>query len=137
MLPQNLCEVYHLSSRLSWNGLEPVETRHSGMNKSQIEIRPHVSQEMTVIDAQGLEINREALRRDVTVDEAAQVDGMKVTVLEGAETGHQAASIQARIAAIAIVAATQRAVAQAGDQGVDVETKHAELMSQQVETYLV
>lgn len=136
MLPLHLCEVYHLFSRLSWSGLGPVETRHSGTNRSQIEIRPHVSQEMTVTDAQGLEMNREALRKDVTVDEAALVDGMRATVLEGAETDHQAASIQARIVAIAIVAATQRAVAQAGDQEVDVGTKHAELMSQQVETYL-
>ena len=90
---------------------------------------------MTIADAQGREINREALRRDIT--KAATVDVMKVTVLEGAETDHRAASIQARIAAIATAAAILQAVAQAADQGVDVETKHAELMTQQVETYLV
>ena len=132
MLPLNLFEVYHLSSRLSWSGLGPVETRRSGTNRSQFEIRPHVSQEMTGTIARGREMNREALRRDVTVDE-----DMRVIVLEGAETDHRAASIQAKIAAIAIVAATHRAVAQAADQGADVGTKHAELMTQQVETYLV
>jgi len=92
---------------------------------------------VTVTDAHDQEMNREALRRDVrTVEEEVRVDAMRVKALEGEETDRQAASIQARTAAIAAVAAILQAVARVEDQGEDVETKHAELMNQQVETYL-
>jgi len=93
---------------------------------------------VTVTDAHDQEMNREALRRDVrTVEEEVRVDAMRVKALEGEETDRQAASIQARTAAIvAKEAAILQAVARVEDQGEDVETKHAELMNQQVETYL-
>ena len=81
--------------------------RHSETIRIQTVIRKHANKEVIATVVHVREMDREALRRGNTVDVEARVADMRVTVLEGEETDHRAASIQVRIAAIAIVAALQ------------------------------